>query len=50
MQAYVLFTFDKAVNITMKSILNLKTDDLSSDCWKLFKKYENCPTQFQEEM
>lgn len=50
MQAYVLFTFEKAINSIIKPISNLKSDDLSKESWKLFKKYEDSPFQFKEEM
>ena len=41
MQGYVVFTFEKAVNNIMKAMHTLKSDDLSKECWKLFKKYED---------
>lgn len=50
MQAYVLFTFDKAVSNIMKPISTLKSDNFSNECWKLFKKYEDSPFQYKEEM
>lgn len=50
MQAYVLFTFDKAVNLIMKPLSGLKSDDLAGECWKLFKTYEDSPNIYQEEM
>jgi histone deacetylase complex regulatory component SIN3 len=50
MQAYVLFTFDKAISSILKPISGLKNDDLSVECWKLFKKYEDSPHQYQEQM
>lgn len=50
MQAYGLFTFDKAVSNTIKLMNTLKNDAFAIQSWKLFKKYENSPTQYREEL
>lgn len=50
MQAYVLFTYDKAINSILKPMASLRSDVFANDCWKLFKKYEDSPFQYKEEM
>lgn len=49
MQAYVLFTYDKAVNNCLRLMSVLKNDQLSCESWRLFKKYENNPSQYKED-
>ena len=50
MQAYVLFTYNKAINSILKPISGLRSDSLSIESWKLFKKYEDSTVQFREEI
>ena len=50
MQAYVLFTYNKAINSILKPISSWKSDTLSVEAWRLFKKYENSPVQYREEV
>jgi histone deacetylase complex regulatory component SIN3 len=50
MQAYVLFTYDKATNNIIKQLVPLKNEYMSHESWRLFKKYENSPYQFKEEI
>jgi histone deacetylase complex regulatory component SIN3 len=50
MQAYVLFTYDKATNNIIKQMLPLKNEYMAQESWRLFKKYENAPYQFKEEI
>ena len=50
MQAFVVFTFEKAVGYMTKSITTLKNDNLAYESWRLFKKYEGSPIQFKEDI
>lgn len=50
MEAYVMFTFDKAVSSTAKTFTQVINDKLSINLWKLFKKYEDAPSQYREEI
>ena len=50
MKAYVMFTYDKAISNILKPMNNINGDNLSNESWKLYKKYEDCPNQFREEI
>mmetsp|Transcript_26771 Transcript_26771/g.23631 ORF Transcript_26771/g.23631 Transcript_26771/m.23631 type:complete len:125 (+) Transcript_26771:79-453(+) len=50
MQAFMVFTFDKAVSNMFKSISTLKNDNLAYESWRLFKKYEDAPVQYKEDI
>ncbi|CAI2369188.1 unnamed protein product [Moneuplotes crassus] len=49
MQAYILFTFDKAVSNFSRAISSLKNDNTAYESWKLIKKYEGFPCKFKED-
>jgi len=50
MHAYVVFTFDKAVDKFYRSITSLKNDNFAYESWRLLKKYENSPLKFREDI
>jgi hypothetical protein len=50
MQAYALFTYDKVIGYILKPMGSFKSDYLSRESWKLFKKFEDSPSQYREQV
>lgn len=50
MHAFVLLSYEKAVNNIFRQMSNLRSEKLSRESWKLFKKYEDSPVAYREEV